>query len=110
MKKMPRIEYKCPNCGRTYAYGAEGWFQCMNCNYPLKKSEDVKVIRTPHLNEHQIIGEIDGLKNIPKCPTCQSSNVKKIGNLERAGSVAMLGIFSKKINKSFKCQNCGYTW
>lgn len=48
--------------------------------------------------------------NKPKCPTCSSTNVQKIGGLERAGSVYMFGIFSKKINKSFKCKNCGYTW
>lgn len=48
--------------------------------------------------------------NIPKCPTCQSTNVQKIGTGERVASVAMLGVFSKKINKSFKCKSCGYTW
>ncbi len=48
--------------------------------------------------------------NKPKCPTCNSTNIKKIGGLERVGSVYMLGIFSKKINKSFECKNCGYTW
>lgn len=46
----------------------------------------------------------------PRCPHCHSSNIQKIGGLERAGSVAMLGVFSKKINKSFKCKSCGYTW
>ena len=49
-------------------------------------------------------------QNKPKCPTCSSTNVQKIGGLERAGSVYMFGVFSKKINKSFKCKNCGYTW
>jgi ribosomal protein L37AE/L43A len=48
----------------------------------------------------------------PKCPTCGSTNVSRIGGLERGISVAMWGLFSKKINKSFKCNNpqCGYTW
>lgn len=44
------------------------------------------------------------------CPTCNSTNVKSISGLNRGVSVAMLGIFSKKINKSFECKNCGYTW
>ena len=48
--------------------------------------------------------------NRPKCPTCQSTNIKKIGTGERAVSVATFGLFSKKINKSFKCNGCGYTW
>lgn len=45
-----------------------------------------------------------------KCPTCQSSNVQKIGAVERGVSVFSWGLFSKKINKSFKCSACGYTW
>lgn len=48
--------------------------------------------------------------NIPKCPTCSSTNIEKIGGLERGISVATWGLFSKKINKSFKCKSCGYTW
>ena len=49
-------------------------------------------------------------KSVPKCPTCQSINIKKIGGVERGASIYAFGIFSKKINKTFKCQNCGYTW
>ncbi len=44
------------------------------------------------------------------CPYCNSVNVKKISSTERVASVAMMGIFSKKINKSFKCSNCGGTF
>ena len=46
----------------------------------------------------------------PHCPHCGSTNIAKIDGLERAGSIMMFGIFSKKINKSFKCKKCGYTW
>ena len=48
--------------------------------------------------------------NKPKCPTCGSTNIKKIGGVERGASIWAFGIFSKKINKTFKCGNCGYTW
>lgn len=46
----------------------------------------------------------------PHCPYCNSTNIKKISGTERVASIAALGIFSKKINKSFKCKNCGATW
>ncbi len=49
-------------------------------------------------------------QNKPKCPTCGSTNIKSISALNCGVSVAVLGIFSKKINKSFECRNCGYTW
>lgn len=48
--------------------------------------------------------------NKPKCPNCHSTNIKPISGTERAVSIIGLCIFSKKINKSFKCLNCKYTW
>lgn len=48
--------------------------------------------------------------NAPKCPTCQSTNIRKMGSIERGASIFTWGIFSKKINKTFKCNSCGYTW
>lgn len=35
---------------------------------------------------------------------------EKLGTGERVASVVGFGIFSKKINKTWKCNNCGYTW
>ena len=49
-------------------------------------------------------------RNLITCPNCKSSNVKQISTTERAASVIGLGIFSKKIGKSYKCLNCKYTW
>lgn len=46
----------------------------------------------------------------PECPTCHSKNVQRISGIERGASIMGLGIFSKKINKSYKCNYCGYTW
>lgn len=46
----------------------------------------------------------------PKCPTCNSTNIRKIGTGERAVSVIGFGLLSKKINKTWKCNNCGHTW
>lgn len=48
--------------------------------------------------------------NEPHCPHCSSTNIKPISGLNRGASIAVWGIFSKKINKSFECKNCGYTW
>ena len=48
--------------------------------------------------------------NIPKCPTCGSTNIRPISGTERAVSVIGLGLFSKKINKTYKCLNCKHTW
>lgn len=74
---------------------------------------DGKPLPNPDLTPQQIAqvnAQAQELLNKPKCPTCGSTNIKKIGGIERGASIAAFGIFSKKINKTFKCNNCGYTW
>ena len=44
--------------------------------------------------------------NTPKCPICGSANIKKISDLSKAGSVAMWGIFSRKVHKQWHCDHC----
>lgn len=48
--------------------------------------------------------------NVPKCPTCQSTNIKKISSTKRAAHGFMFGIFSKTAFSQFECENCGYKW
>ena len=90
------------------------------CDEPLVSREHLVNPSTQHELEYQsrvqkaksekVMQDIEQQQHIPKCPTCKSTNIKKIGTGERVTSVAMFGLFSKKINKSFKCKNCGYTW
>ncbi len=46
----------------------------------------------------------------PKCPSCGSSNISKIGVVGRAISFKLVGFASSKIGKTHKCNNCGTTW
>lgn len=83
--------------------------------YELKKDYGSKKTNPffPDLTPQQIAqanAQAQEWLNKPKCPTCGSTNIKKIGGIERGASIAAFGIFSKKINKTFKCNNCGYTW
>lgn len=48
--------------------------------------------------------------NVPKCPTCGSTNIQKISGLSKAGSVALWGIFSRKVHKQWHCDSCGSEW
>ena len=47
---------------------------------------------------------------IPKCPSCGSSNISKIGVVGRAVSFKLVGFASSKIGKTHKCNNWGTTW
>ncbi len=62
------------------------------------------------LQQQENIQKQQSEQSMVHCPYCNSVNVKKISGTERAASVAMWGFFSKKINKSFKCNNCGGTF
>ncbi len=48
--------------------------------------------------------------NVPKCPTCQSTNVEKISIGKKAFGGALFGLFSSDIRNTMHCKNCGYKW
>lgn len=48
--------------------------------------------------------------NVSKCPTCQSTNLKKITITSKAMNTALFGLFGTKRHKTFHCNNCGYEW
>jgi NAD-dependent SIR2 family protein deacetylase len=74
-----------------------------------KEIEEMK--QTPEFKEQnrQLMEKLRN-EDVPHCPTCGSTNVSKIDAIDRAVSIGTLGIFSNKINKSFKCKDCGCTW
>jgi len=47
--------------------------------------------------------------NIPHCPICQSTNLKKISTGSKIFAAATMGGFAiPYTSKTFECQNCGY--
>lgn len=48
--------------------------------------------------------------NVPKCPTCNSTDIKKISVISKAVGATMFGLFSKTARSQFRCKNCGYEW
>ena len=43
---------------------------------------------------------------VPKCPTCGSTNIKKISTANRIVSTGLFGLASSKIGKQWHCNNC----
>lgn len=48
--------------------------------------------------------------NTPKCPTCSSTNIKKISGTRRWLGVGLFGIASSDVGKTRECNDCGYKW
>ena len=90
---------KCPDCGE----------EMKQIGKPKRVSFEEEERRKRDL-ENTIQKAKNGVLNTPKCPTCGCGNIRKIGGLERGTSVLTLGLFSNKINKTFKCNQCGHTW
>lgn len=80
--------------------------------YLFDHREEILAKQSAEFNAKMAHGKtiLEEKSRTPKCPTCQSTNIQRISGIERGASIIGLGIFSKKINKSFKCKNCGYTW
>ena len=49
-------------------------------------------------------------KYTPRCPTCGSPDLEKIGTASKVLDVAFWGFASGKVKKTFHCNNCGYEW
>lgn len=69
---------------------------------PIEYQTRISQFRTNVMQQESMTGKC--------CPHCHSRNVVKISMLNRATSISLFGIFSKKINKTYECKNCGYTW
>lgn len=61
-------------------------------------------------NQVQQQKSVASSSNKPKCPTCGSTNIKKISGTKRWLSTGLFGLASSNIGKSMYCQNCGYKW
>lgn len=72
----------------------------------IKDTYDPKAKEEREANEkHPFNGYVPD--DSPKCPYCQSTNISKIGTLNRMTSVGLFGLASSKIGKTHKCNSCG---
>lgn len=77
----------------------------------FKKERDIRRMENFDIEFRTKLAEEEARKQYtPKCPTCGCPDLDKIGAGEKVASAAMFGLFSRKINKQFRCKNCGYEW
>lgn len=67
------------------------------------KKEEIAALR------EEVYGEPNPYRKVT-CPTCGSTNTKKISGMAKAASVGLFGIFSQKVKHQFHCNSCGYEW
>lgn len=103
----------------SIAYKVKDFYKLTNCDRLGDATEIVKQIissqsipKALRVKAKSVLSQYNYTPedNRPRCPHCNSTNIQSIGTGERIGSIMMFGMFSKKMNKSFKCLDCKYTW
>lgn len=95
----------CPKCKRIY--NGFNDFYCLNDNCRLVNYSDEESEKDQlEKRNYQIIQN----NNIPKCPTCQSTNIKRISGMKKVMHGVAFGLFSNVAHSQFECKNCGYKW
>nr|WP_305135034.1 hypothetical protein [uncultured Acetatifactor sp.] len=79
-------------------------------NNPIEYQLKIQQFKTQLQQQKQIEEKGYIVDNAPKCPTCQSTNLKKITATSKAMNTALFGLFGTKRHKTYHCNNCGYEW
>ena len=94
-KKVLKYCYKCQ---RNREISENEWI-CPICKSNLQPTSPLQYQNT-QIKADQL--------NIPKCPTCGSTNIKKISDLRRGIHGLAWGILSNTARSQFECKKCGY--
>lgn len=103
---------KCTLCGREYL---KPQAICPKCNIVLMKLSDYERLgmeanRANFQKEVERQEKLQKQQNIPKCPTCGSTDIKKLSTTSKVLGVGLLGLASKTVGKTYKCNKCGCYW
>lgn len=63
-----------------------------------------------NLQQQENSKKVEEEDNTLRCPTCNSTKVKKISATSKVVGASMFGLFSKTARSQFKCEQCGYKW
>lgn len=104
-------QFMCPKCSAMINETAR---KCPNCGFDeissyllqIERDKQSRTIDYTHAYEPITIME----DNIPKCPTCRSTRVKRISGTKRWITTGLFGIGSTDMGKTMQCENCGYKW
>lgn len=90
-------------------------FKCEKCGsnkYLVAENEYEKVLICDECAECYVVEQkkIRPTSNVPKCPTCGSSDIEKISVTSKAVDTVIFGILGTKRYKTFRCNKCKYEW
>lgn len=110
-------KFECPDCGSLSGTLEENdvklGVRCNNCgklHIMLEKKGVCEDRRSTTPTPVSSNPEPKSNPNTPHCPTCGSTNIKKISATSKFMGAIGFGLFSKTARSQFECKNCGYKW
>lgn len=74
------------------------------------RSKGIEPLTREQMNLNNAVAR-EWLNNKPKCPICQSTNLKKISNWSKTASVTVWGVLAAgRVSKTWHCNNCDSEW
>lgn len=69
-----------------------------------------EILQREYERQQEIAKSSKSVASIPRCPTCGSTSITKLGVASRAVSGAIFGALSVEGRAQFRCNHCGYQW
>ena len=112
LNKIQRIQWIENKIGHSIPEELNNLRENYNQNKIIEISKQKELEQSVNLNAVLEHGKsiLEEQSNIPKCPTCSSTNIKKVSVTSKVANTALFGLFGTKRYKSFHCNNCGYEW
>lgn len=119
--KAVEVEIICDKCGKIINIEDQSFFSNVQSEYCVSQKRiicECGNISTPGIIERKknislnqaTIKKSNYYSNIPKCPTCGSTNIEKISLTKKAFGGTMFGLFSSDVRNTMHCKNCGAKW
>ena len=89
--------------------------ECSNYNRELclamieLRKKDVIEFEVKMQSFRKKMEEIENI-DVPRCPTCNSTNVGRILYKKKVLSAILFGFYSSNVRRTMRCYNCGYRW
>lgn len=118
------VQVICDKCGKIISVTDMSKFQTIQNDYcAIREGQYILCIcgnrgkglieykKNPKLDEIVVKKHsVSANSNKAQCPTCGSTNLKKISTTAKAMNTAFFGLVGTKRYKTFHCNNCGYEW
>lgn len=118
--------YICPHCHQqNFTYLSLSWIEMFplvelspdpNLIFSMDKLKQENIIDfNIKINQfyqqyREMCDTLQSQQSVPRCPTCGSTNIRKISGTKRWVGTGMFGLASSDLGKTMQCGSCGYKW